>query len=128
MNHLRTTIYRKWVFLKLYISWWWFARQWTRKTRRVKQIMDQRADAYAKLKAEVKRLRAIVDKLPLTADGVPVVPGMEVVWLGESGGGEDTVALHWWNGYEYTEDFSTTFSSLKAIRAAIRTREAAGSE
>lgn len=29
--------------------------------------------------AEVERLQAIVDKLPKTADGVPVVPGM-VVW------------------------------------------------
>ena len=27
---------------------------------------------------EAKRLQAIVDKLPKTADGVPVVPGMEV--------------------------------------------------
>lgn len=26
--------------------------------------------------AEIKRLQAIVDKLPKTADGVPVVPGM----------------------------------------------------
>ena len=30
--------------------------------------------------AEINRLRAIVDKLPKTADGVPVVPGMEV-WV-----------------------------------------------
>ena len=37
------------------------------------------ADAGAnidKLEAEVERLQAIVDKLPKTADGVPVVPGM----------------------------------------------------
>ena len=28
--------------------------------------------------AEIERLKAIVDKLPKTADGVPVVPGMRV--------------------------------------------------
>lgn len=31
-------------------------------------------------KAEITRLQAIVDKLPKTADGVPVVPGMDV-WV-----------------------------------------------
>jgi hypothetical protein len=32
--------------------------------------------ALQECEAEVKRLQAIVDKLPKTADGVPVVPGM----------------------------------------------------
>ena len=31
--------------------------------------------------AEITRLRAIVDKLPKTADGVPITPGMEVWWI-----------------------------------------------
>ena len=35
--------------------------------------------------AEIRRLRAIIAKLPVTADGVPVVPGM-AVWL--PGGGQ----------------------------------------
>ncbi len=30
------------------------------------------------LVAEIERLRAIVEKLPKTADGVPIVPGMEL--------------------------------------------------
>ena len=30
---------------------------------------------------EIERLRAIVDKLPKTADGVPVVPGMKLFFL-----------------------------------------------
>ena len=30
--------------------------------------------------AEIRELRAIVDKLPVTADGVPVVPGEDTVW------------------------------------------------
>lgn len=35
---------------------------------------------YPTLQAEIERLRAIVDELPKTADGVPVVPGEDVVW------------------------------------------------
>ena len=31
-----------------------------------------------RIAGEIERLRAIVDKLPKTADGVPLVPGMEV--------------------------------------------------
>ena len=34
--------------------------------------------ALSKTEAEFERLQAIVDRLPKTADGVPVVPGMEV--------------------------------------------------
>lgn len=30
--------------------------------------------------AEIERLAAIVDRLPVTADGVRVVPGMDVYW------------------------------------------------
>ena len=35
------------------------------------------------LRAEITRLRAIVERLPKTADGVPVTPGM-LVWDGTS--------------------------------------------
>jgi len=38
------------------------------------RLQSELADA----KAEIDRLRAIVAKLPTTADGVPVVPGMEL--------------------------------------------------
>jgi hypothetical protein len=34
-----------------------------------------------KLPTEIERLLAIVAKLPKTADGVPVVPGMRVWWV-----------------------------------------------
>lgn len=34
--------------------------------------------------AKIDRLQAIVDKFPHTADGVPVVPGMQV-WIREPG-------------------------------------------
>ena len=36
---------------------------------------------YRKALDELERLRAIVDKLPKTADGVPVVPGLDNVWV-----------------------------------------------
>jgi hypothetical protein len=36
------------------------------------------ADCYSKQVAEIERLRAIVDKLPKTADGVTISPGMSV--------------------------------------------------
>lgn len=41
------------------------------------EIMSLQAEV-AGLKCDAVRLRAIVDKLPKTADGVPVVPGMKV--------------------------------------------------
>ena len=35
---------------------------------------------------KIERLQAIVDRLPKTADGVPIVPGMEVwSWMGDAG-------------------------------------------
>jgi hypothetical protein len=43
-------------------------------------------------KAEIERLRAIVDRLPKTADGVPMVPGLRVwIWFV---GGKITEAVH----------------------------------
>ena len=56
--------------------------------------------AVPELVAEVRRLRAIVDKLPKTADGVPIVPGMEVYRRGLRGAADlHTVfmvkACHW---------------------------------
>lgn len=37
-----------------------------------------RFDAVA---VEIERLQAIVNKLPVTKDGVPVVPGTDCVWI-----------------------------------------------
>ncbi len=38
----------------------------------------KRGEAVAEALAEIERLRAVVDRLPSTADGVPVTPGMTV--------------------------------------------------
>ena len=41
-------------------------------------------------KAEIGKLRATVERLPKTADGVPVVPGMDTVWIVWSEGAKQT--------------------------------------
>lgn len=43
---------------------------------------------------EIQRLRAIVDKLPTTADGVTVVPGVDRAWWPKA----DKHTDHWQNG------------------------------
>ena len=57
---------------------WLFQRQWTKGSRRVKAIMDRRDNKFARLQAERDALQIVVDKLPKTADGVPVLPGMKL--------------------------------------------------
>ena len=46
--------------------------------REVMRVAREALQLHNALQADNARLRAIVDKLPKTADGVPVVPGMEV--------------------------------------------------
>ena len=71
----------------------------------------------------------IVEKLPHTADGVPIVPGMklydaygcpgecevEEVWLGDYGG---RVYVKRWGKIDHEKSYST----LEAAQAAIRAR------
>jgi len=47
---------------------------------RLKILYESETRLHNEAADEIERLRAIVDKLPKTADGVPVVPGMDV-WL-----------------------------------------------
>jgi hypothetical protein len=50
-------------------------------------LRDPRNDGHlnAAAAAEIERLRAIVDQLPKTADGVPMLPGSKVwTWLGQN--------------------------------------------
>jgi hypothetical protein len=88
-------------------------------------------DGYvADLKAENERLRAIVDKLPMTDDGVRVVPN------------SDYWTIHYWHGrrgellhvrlglfaYKYGTTLSSDhlcFTSPEAAEAALADREAA---
>lgn len=79
--------------------------------------------------AEIKRLRAIVDKLPKTADGVPVVPGddlwshyynevigVKMPWLAvgpnEDGRGQ--------TGYDPARCFSTREAAIAASKEGKR--------
>lgn len=45
------------------------------------QIAAQADATIAELRAEVEGLKATIDKLPLTADGVRVVPNVDRVWI-----------------------------------------------
>ncbi len=86
--------------------------------------------------AEITRLQAIVDKLPKTADGVPVTPGM-TVWLaaqGEvsmftaTGGGSEHTIFAWPMTFGVAQDCGfenmdglyppKTFSTRTAAEAA----------
>lgn len=71
-------IRRKWPLMMLYIRWWWFTRQWIKKTRRVKKIMDNQQNVFS-------LLQATLDKFPKTVDGVTIVPGEPLFWLDETG-------------------------------------------
>lgn len=78
----------------------------------------------ANLIAEIRRLQAIVAKLPKTADGVPVVPGMEVHELYPSG---ELFRLEvWWAGiHAYGFRFGQ-HNTQYDYRNCYSTREAAG--
>jgi hypothetical protein len=45
---------------------------------RLCQIVEEQERRLAELQTEIERLRAIVDRLPKTADGVPIAPGQGV--------------------------------------------------
>jgi len=76
---------------------------------------------------EVERLRAIVDKLPKTADGVPVVPGMTLwdsIWLGRPFGVQQlsvfcpNASRSEWMCNEGEVDVSQCYSTRAAAEAA----------
>ena len=51
--------------------------------------LDSAEDILEELADEIERLQAIIDKLPKTADGVPVVPGMRL-WSSYNNGRDVT--------------------------------------
>ncbi len=74
---------------------------------------------------EIERLRAIVDKLPTTADGVPIGIG-SVVWDEEYAGIESVTALRPvskdWQLHDYYDVFaSTCYSTREAAEAGGET-------
>lgn len=75
------------------------------------------------LEAEVERLQGIVDKLPKTADGVSVVPGVDHVWQVLHGemrrGWIATVAIDTWGGDKMIgiENVKDWYSTREAAEA-----------
>lgn len=67
--------------------------------------------------AELTRLREIVEKLPVTADGVSVVPGVDRTWHREHVGGGD---------YEWVASLASTASHL--VTKSYSSLEAAESQ
>lgn len=60
-----------------------YTPEWIAKATIDREVMPSKYVAhehYEQLETEIARLREIVDKLPKTADGVPVVPGMKVYY------------------------------------------------
>ncbi len=64
-----------------------YAEQTAELAEQISRAEDAEEEATTQA-AELERLRAIVDKLPKAADGVPVVPGMELylIWTPVVGG------------------------------------------
>jgi len=63
--------------------------------------------------AEIERLRSIIGRLPKTADGEPVTPGVKVwTWLGDEPVQE--VTMHAWMRGVYVNCYSTREAAEKA--------------
>lgn len=76
-------------------------------------------EAYPAMAAELRRLRAI--KLPVTADGMPIVPGMEV-WLPFTDGFDPIRCVATINAVD-----ADTVAEVRKMRPVYSTREAAES-
>lgn len=72
-------ICRKWQLMMLYVRWWWFTRQWTKKSRRVKKIMDDHQNAFSLLRTRAKGLERRVEELePALAECVAALRKISV--------------------------------------------------
>lgn len=77
--------------------------------------------------SEIEHLQAIVDKLPKTADGVPIVPGMTVSVLANYGDGlrihklvvYDLTSIGCSDGDRYHWDCHQCYSTREAAEAAL---------
>jgi len=79
----------------------------------------------ARLTEENERLRAIADRLPTTADGVPIVQNsLEKVWRSSGPEGLPQRCEYFQNGFAVFR--GSTYSELCPIPNCYSTREAAG--
>lgn len=93
--------------------------------------------AALRLGRERKRLQAIVDKLPTTADGVPIVPEMTVWVIGNFGSivrsvrelvVYDVSSLQCSDGDRYRWSARDCYSTRKAAEAAAEAAKSRGKE
>jgi len=79
-------------------------------------------------RAEIERLQAIVERLPKTADGVPVYPGMQVWYHSECLPGSVTgpwVVVHFNDAISVALRQSPGVMTSRLLRRSFSTREAA---
>lgn len=87
-----------------------------------------------KLSEEIKKHRAraaalesLVEKLPLTDDGVRVVPGRDTIYWEEMASGEmQFIDGEWWWSYHAGRRVSDCYSTRAACQAAQAARDAKG--
>ncbi len=76
------------------------------------------SDIIDQQKAEIASLQSIVSKLPVTSDGIPIVPGMELWTVSEHG----DAFLHTVKGVESWDDYSTKKEALEAYANNIEAK------
>ena len=99
----------------------WGSRGWVMESgaEQAASALAAEAAAHAETKEEAARLRAIVDRLPKTADGVVITPGM-VVFYHSPAGIIETPPLDSWSEIEGTlmEDEDAGPVNFYSTRAA----------
>jgi hypothetical protein len=78
------------------------------------------AACYRRSEAEIERLRAIVDRLPKTKDGVPIIPCVDSVWHPDftgSGTAKECGRAYW---ACYMRKIDECYSTREAAEAARR--------
>ena len=89
---------------------------------RLSRECEQASDTILEQRAEIERLSAIVDKLPRTADGVPVVPGMTCWYMSWGGNAIEFPVDDWSDIATDWDDYGRRYySTPEAARAAGET-------
>lgn len=95
---------------------------------RVEELTERRDAYYTSYKKAMERvgeLEAIVEKLPKTADGVPITPGMKVWGTSPFGGVRDPATAQLRGFFDEYPIFACEWGHNVAGRECYSTREAA---
>ena len=97
---------------------------WLNLTARARTALPQYITRVRELEAERDRLAAIVEKLPKTADGLTLVPGMTVYRISQSGSINvhevDLISEHGWHDDDPYPHHGPIYSSRAAADAAAK--------